>query len=518
VIKFKTNRFVILLTLSTISTYLISSINESYFSHKFFHDDSYYYFEISKNFIETNKFTFDSVSSTNGFHFLWLFCLISVSFLFKLFLGILINQLWVAIFLSITFFLLSFEIISRTYSQKNIDKIIIFIVFVLFIPFFFNGMETALTIYLFILYIDRVFISNKKNNLLLVVLLMFSRYDSIFLLFFISLYKSIKNKKLDFAKHFFLAFLIFLILLLSFNFYLGFNNSEFSVSSSTKQFWNQIEYQEHISKCEEINLNCKAYFVFYQFKLIPDYMSNVNKLLFSIFDNFVAYNSFGKISNFSIFSILIVLYFFLSFNFIKKPIIKTIDLNFLIIVATFHLTSISLISYINISHDWYNYFFIAIYIYLINEVLIRKNTLIKFSLSFLIVGNLLIFLFSPVSYWSKSYENTVDTLNLYENKIIGTWAAGHIGFYSENPVINLEGLVGNSRILEANMTKSLDKYILNNIDIIVTNFDLNNSYNTNWFLNLRTDPLNKISNNLKLVRVVTTDQNKYNMYIYEVLK
>jgi len=139
VIKFKTNRFVILLTLSTISTYLISSINESYFSHKFFHDDSYYYFEISKNFIDTNKFTFDSVSSTNGFHFLWLFCLISVSFLFKLFLGILINQLWVAIFLSITFFLLSFEIISRTYSQKNIDKIIIFIVFVLFIPFFFNG-------------------------------------------------------------------------------------------------------------------------------------------------------------------------------------------------------------------------------------------------------------------------------------------------------------------------------------------------------------------------------------------
>lgn len=54
----------------------------SHLSHKFFHDDTYYYLQTAVNAAEGHGLSFDQITTTNGFHFLWMWLLISI---FKIF-------------------------------------------------------------------------------------------------------------------------------------------------------------------------------------------------------------------------------------------------------------------------------------------------------------------------------------------------------------------------------------------------------------------------------------------------
>lgn len=42
-------------------------------------DDAYYYFNVAKNIVEGSRITFDRINSTNGFHPLWMLCLLPVA-------------------------------------------------------------------------------------------------------------------------------------------------------------------------------------------------------------------------------------------------------------------------------------------------------------------------------------------------------------------------------------------------------------------------------------------------------
>ena len=65
----------------------------------------------------------------------------------------------------------------------------------MFIPFFLNGMETALVIYLLNIYIKRIFLSKEtKKNYFLILLIFLTRYDSVVFIFFIALYNAYKTK------------------------------------------------------------------------------------------------------------------------------------------------------------------------------------------------------------------------------------------------------------------------------------------------------------------------------------
>ena len=125
-------------------------------------------------------------------------------------------------------------------------------------------------------------------------------------------------------------------------------------------------------------------------------------------------------------------------------------------------------------------------------------------------------LLHPLPSGQKAYSDTANYLNRYENVVAGTWAAGHIGYYSANPVVNLEGLVASPDILELNRDDKIDLYILENINLIITNFNPFGENSSRWFLDLRIDPLLRIQDNLMLTKTIKGVNEDYAMYIFEV--
>ena len=113
-----------------------------------------------------------------------------------------------------------------------------------------------------------------------------------FLSFYCFVYLQDKNK--ESLKQYFLIFVIFFVIL-SFNFAIGIGLDNLSTSSAVKSFWNELEYEEQLSSCELQKLDCTSFYIKQKIEFVPLYMSNVNKLLFSVVNYTSAYNSFGEI-------------------------------------------------------------------------------------------------------------------------------------------------------------------------------------------------------------------------------
>ena len=517
----KKSRFYILIPIIIATIYTIGFIDTSTFSHKLFHDDSFYYFKIAENFVETREFTFDTINTTNGFHILWLIVLILFGFIFKFFTNSYLDISQIAFLIQIILINLSIRNFNRSYSKSFLDKMIVFVVHLMFIPFFLNGMETALVIYLLNIYISRIFLSKEtKNNYLLILAIFLTRYDAVVFVFFIALYNTYKTKNKESLKQYFLIFVIFFVILFSFNFAIGIGLDNLSTSSAVKSFWNELEYEEQLSSCELQNLDCSSVYIKQKIEFVPIYMSNVNKLLFSVVDYTSAYNSSGQIPGDiperRSMSLFIMIFSLFVFNLFRKNKIEKLDLNVLWIFSIGHLTLLSFTSHMFPIHDWYNYFLVSVFIFTLIEVLLAQKIVLKILFTILIVVNLYIYTSSPPSEWSKAYSDTANYLNRYENVVAGTWAAGHIGYYSANPVVNLEGLVASPDILELNRDDKIDLYILENINLIITNFNPFGENSSRWFLDLRIDPLLRIQDNLMLTKTIKGVNEDYTMYIFEV--
>ena len=251
-------------------------------------------------------------------------------------------------------------------------KILIFSVHLMFLPFFMNGMETGLIILLLNLYIKKIFISKDySKSFFLIFLILLTRYDSIIIIFLIVLLTTFKKKNLTYLKQFITAFLIFVIVIISFNFLIGIGFDNLSTSSSVKNFWHELDYKEHLNNCEIQNLNCSLFYAKNKIEFLPVYIANVNKLLFSTVQYTSAYNSFGEIPIRRIIPFLMVVFPISILNLMKNTKIRKFDINSLWFIAIIHLTFLSLTSVIWLVFDWYNYFVITIFIFTLIEVLIK---------------------------------------------------------------------------------------------------------------------------------------------------
>ncbi len=496
--------------------YFLRFLDTSILSHKIFHDDSYYYFKIAENFIDSYIFTFDGESITNGFHLLWLSVLIVFGLIFKFFTNSMFDISQISLLIQLIIFYLSINKWNKIYSTSLIDKLIVISVHLLFLPYFFNGMETGLTIFLLNIYLlDFVYNKKQLKNTWLILVIFFARYDSVIIIFLVSLFSAFKNKTFTVLKHFALIFIIFIILLSIFNYSIGFDFNTFSTSSTVKQLWSQLDYSEHINSCEIKNINCYGFVIKDRLDTVPKYMANVNKLSFSLFDPTIAYNSGYKTTVNRVFSFGLIIIFIIIFYFSKKTNLEKDLIISLWLIGVAHLALISLRSHLSLTHDWYNYFVIFIYMITLMEVFKNFNKSLIYAFLVFILINSSIYIFSDRSDWSKIYSETVDFLDEYDESVVGTWAAGHIGYYSSNPVVNLEGLVGDQEIIKANQFNNLEKYILENIDLIFVNFDPFEG-NSGWFMSLRSVPLIKIQENLTIVKVIKRFDGQ-NMYIFQVV-
>jgi len=199
----------------------------------FFHDDTYFYAVIANNF-NWYQFSFDGISKTNGFHPLWQLLLVAISNIlpFEDYGG-----LFYIFLLSIILNLSSLVIFN--YTLHNIDRqyfktkyLYIFnLSFVSLLLFNDIGLEVSLSCLiislLFYIYFSSIKLKDIFFNLLIIILII-SRQDLIFIALAFSLFFFLKK---EFLKCFFIFLSIFigLFILMAFNFY--FFNEFRSISS-----------------------------------------------------------------------------------------------------------------------------------------------------------------------------------------------------------------------------------------------------------------------------------------------
>jgi len=67
-----------------LAIFIVSFCSIEYFPNALFEDDAYFYFQIAKNILDLGQSTFDGISTTNGYHPLWMAILVAVGVPLKL--------------------------------------------------------------------------------------------------------------------------------------------------------------------------------------------------------------------------------------------------------------------------------------------------------------------------------------------------------------------------------------------------------------------------------------------------
>ena len=94
-----TNNKYLFLCAIGIAIFVLSFYAVGYFPNGIFEDDAYFYFQIAKNILDFNYSTFDGISTTNGYHPLWMAILVAAGVPLHL-LGIQSANIYAAIFIS----------------------------------------------------------------------------------------------------------------------------------------------------------------------------------------------------------------------------------------------------------------------------------------------------------------------------------------------------------------------------------------------------------------------------------
>lgn len=86
--------------------------------------------------------------------------------------------------------------------------------------------------------------------------------------------------------------------------------------------------------------------------------------------------------------------------------------------------------------------------------------------------------------------------NTSPDEVIGAWGAGRIGYFSKRQVVNLEGLIADQTVLDANYDVDIPRYLVNsNMKYVIGFFDAdplleqNCRYNPNPFIDLTARPV-----------------------------
>jgi hypothetical protein len=479
-------------------------------SHKIFHDDSYYYMQTAVNYVSLGLMSFDRLTTTNGYHPLWMWLLISVLEFLKL-IGISASQKLVVdliLFLGgIFLFFTVRQIISTVSGATMLNKICLSIVIVLISwPFFFNGMETAIAAFCFTYIVIALVEKDYPNTdisfkffLFAVACLVLSRLDAIAILPAI-----IIGSYFRFDKKGVLLVLISALIgiaLAIFQTYVAIGDfSYMPISSTVKRWWASNIFHEHLNICLGDKTLFGCYLSLFSSKVISAaYMfSDQLNMLWSFIMPEIIYASsaiFPKtlISIANMLAIATIVSFYVKkLQAVRGKTVLLISVT-LIFSGYFLFLTTFLFSFQVRSFSWYLWSCLPfLYISYVNLRIFRTPFMSASLIIILLVGTYQIIFKSVPSEWAKGYQAVANIINMDNDLHIGgTWAAGHIGFATNGKVINLEGLISGSGVHKANENQQLARYIIDNdLDFLIYNSKLPNSTKGIYFFDfIRVKPL-----------------------------
>ena len=519
----------------------------------FFHDDFFYYAEIARNFHDTGMFSFDGITSTNGFHFLWqvllvlLYGAVNVLGLDHKFLhAIAIANIAVILASGLLLFILLRPVVGRFVSVAIVTSSML-----LYSTLLLNGMETSLTLLaclVVVIYVQSAFAFDQKtdrrsriNSPLLAILLFLvflARVDAVafILAFMLALYVCFPGKEIRNA----LAFLLVLVGIYAALNYAYFD-SAWPISGKVKAFWAQ-----HLDRSAVENYHFAANYagqnvmgiLVYSYRTPPwlgDMTLFVAALLLSLFvilwnrrihgrtyiqarilDRFIL----PSIAGFSLIAYLItqLLYYAIFSSSIRDWYLGAGMVGLYVTILTllfmlFHRISGAITIRSDITTMGLASGLLAIAIYGDHTIMRDVSTRIQDGSNF---GKMAIVTIEWIG------ENTE------KKDIFGTWAAGQVGYYSDRSVVNLEGLVGDVELLEANRENTLIDYIdRKNISYISQRFtnksiDESTGYpkeniDPGSLLDLRARLIYQDTGRFELVEVIPITRNA-SIYIYRVIR
>lgn len=482
-------------------------------SHKIFHDDSYYYLQTAVNYVSSGLMSFDRVSTTNGYHPLWMWLLISILSVLKIFgvnesqrLVVELVLLFGATFLFITVSL----IISTARDAGMLSKIALSTVLILISwPFFFNGMETPIAILFFTYIIIALTHKNFPINdisfiwlLFAVCCLVLSRLDAVALLPAIIIGSYVRFGKRG-------ALLVLLsatigIFLAIFQSYLAIGEFVYMpISSTVKKWWANNIFNEHLNICLSDKTLFRCYLSLIISKLLmAAYMfsDQLNMLWAFVMPKIIfASSSIFPTKIISVTNILIITT--MALFYIRKLYVTRGNLASLIIIGLMIsgggllLTSF-LFSFQMRAFSWYLWSILPfLYLSYVNLRIFRIPFVCLCLIIILLIGTYQVIVKSGPSEWAKGYQAIADHVNSnLDLHIGGTWAAGHIGFASKGKIINLEGLISEGSVYKANEERRLARYIIDNdIDFLIYNSKMPNSISgVLFFERIRIEPILKL--------------------------
>lgn len=163
----KNNKHILILFTSFFTISALSFFTSIQFLINFAHDDSFFYLKIAQNIVNGSGVTFDNLSSTNGFHPLYLFIISVLFFILKIFgisssehqyISVFIFHVFLIHLLVFIIYRLFKAILSSQYIKYGILLFIIFCSSLIFIRDF--GLESHISCILIALYL----LNHSKNN------------------------------------------------------------------------------------------------------------------------------------------------------------------------------------------------------------------------------------------------------------------------------------------------------------------------------------------------------------------
>lgn len=166
-----------------LAIFVLSFCSIEYLPNAIFEDDAYFYFQIAKNILDLGQSTFDGISTTNGYHPLWMAILVAVGAPLKL-AGVQSLSIYAGFFIAV-----SCLVWVLILSQLEGWAILLGAILALYCGL---GMEAPLAALFLILIFDRML--NDKPIAIWVYLLVATRIDMVIAVLPILLFTKVKGK------------------------------------------------------------------------------------------------------------------------------------------------------------------------------------------------------------------------------------------------------------------------------------------------------------------------------------
>ncbi|CAA0125085.1 Uncharacterised protein [BD1-7 clade bacterium] len=434
-----------------------------FLSHILFHDDSYYYFEIAKNSALTGRMTFSGYSETNGFHPAWAYALGLLSRIHSesaadiepvvvqvaLFLG----------FVSSVLFILICNSSLRRLELPAHSLCVAFLYAVLW-EYFFDGMESALVLTLLSVLLYSVIAERRFLVILCSAALVWVRVDMLFFVpvFFcmgVVLGDTPRNKWLQHAG---VLFACVIASLFAKHVVMGGH-----VSATVKLVWALHGLLHDIQTNHSV-----SQFLLARMGYAISFLGTLLSTPMSAFNPVVLFNPTEDTRGVLVLAGAAVMFLYTIASFwVFKAYGNTKRLTVSLIMVSGSCLYALLVSFLGWKPEWQWYLagpsFVAWMGFL---MLFAATNPARLGMRLPQVAASIVIVFAMIGAvrfyqhllsvqpreWRFVYQSmadVVDGLQLREGARVGTWAAGHVGFYSQTDIVNLEGLIEHPSVFDA---------------------------------------------------------------------